>query len=73
MANHPSEGIELLIKKSPINPVTTLNPGINENTSAISAILSIQERGIDFQRERFLIRLSTDFLEMSMKVSVESP
>ena len=39
-------------------------------TNVSSAILSIQERGIDFQRERFLIRLSTDFCEHILRMSV---
>ena len=40
-------------------------------TNVSSAILSIQERGIDFQGKRVLKWISTDFLEMSVNVSVK--
>ena len=36
-------------------------------TNATSAILRIQERGIDFQGKRVLKWISTDFLGMSVK------
>jgi hypothetical protein len=48
------------------------NISATSDTNVSSAILSIQERGIDFQRERFLIRLSTDFCEHILRMSVES-
>ena len=60
---HNFRAKELFSKKIP-------QARINEN--ATSAILRIQEKGIDFQGKRVLKWIFTDFLGMSVNVSVEN-